>query len=80
MTEKPVKTWEDDQFQYLVVLLPDTQKRKIAEMVVEHLLNSNLDVVLADRIRQRMHEAENAVVERELDAEHRRYAPGFGHD
>jgi hypothetical protein len=52
---------------------------RIAQRVVDRLLESNLDIVLADRIRARMRQLDEEENQRELDFEHRRYAPGFGH-
>ena len=52
---------------------------RIAQRVVDRLLDSNLDIVLADRIRARMRQLDEEENRRELELEHRRYAPGFGH-
>lgn len=78
--ERPIKTVEVGPNTYFVVVLTQAQVDRIADAVVQRLLSTGLDVVLADRIRDRMRDREDAEVQRELAAEHRRYASGFEHE
>ena len=79
-TDRPIKTIEVGGDEYVVSLLTRAQVKRIAEAVVTEILDSNLDVVLADRIRTRMHELDELEHQKALESEHRRYAPGFGHE
>jgi Trp operon repressor len=74
-----LKTVEVAGDNYVVSVLTSAQVTRIAEAVVKMLIESNLDVVLADRIRDRMRLLDEEENQRELDREHARYAPGFDH-